>query len=272
MNLIKEICLIFIMGLLSSSNVYSAEYDALGRLKYFEGKEEVSCPVQTKDTAVILVIGQSLSANHHVQNFTTKYKQNVLNFYNGRCYTAASPLLGATSEYGEFTTLMGDMLLESKKYKNVILIPSGIGGSPISRWHKGSDLNDMVIGVIEGLSRTYKITAIIWQQGESDYLSLTSTASYMNSFSSLAKSLLEKAPKAPIFISISSKCGPNWIENNPIALAQNLLIDNKQIFLGVNSDKLLNANDRTPDECHLTESGQVKLSQAYANAIANHQK
>jgi len=261
-----------IMGLLISNSAYSTEFDSMGRLKYYDGKEEVLCPSQTKDTAVILVIGQSLSANHHVQNFTTKYRQNVLNYYNGKCYVAASPLLGATSEYGEFATLMGDMLLETKKYKNVIIVPAGIGGTPIVRWQKGSDLNDMVTSVIEGVSRTYKITAIIWQQGESDYLSLTSTASYMNSFNSLASSLLEKNIKVPIYISISSKCGPNWIENNPISLAQNLLINNKQIFLGVNSDKLLNQSDRTPDECHLTGSGQIKLSQAYANAIANNAK
>jgi len=95
---------IFIMTSLYSLCAISQEFDSLGRLTYIEGKQEISCPIQNKSTAVILVIGQSLSANHASQKFTTKYPESVINYFDGKCYVAASPLLGATNQYGEFIT------------------------------------------------------------------------------------------------------------------------------------------------------------------------
>jgi hypothetical protein len=260
-------CLFFLIGCIWSSYAISIEFDSLGRLIYVSDKQELGCPDQTKDTAVILVIGQSLSANHASQKFTTKYPQSVINYFNDKCYVASSPLLGASSQEGEFITPLADLLIESKQYKTVIIVASGMGGTSIARWQEGGDLNKMISNVIDRLNARYRITDVIWQQGESDYLGLTTTADYVNAFHSLARSLQSNQIIAPIFISISSKCGPHWIENNKTSLAQRLLIDNKLVFLGVNSDQLLEAKDRTPDECHLMGSGQIKIAKSYAEAI-----
>ena len=257
---------------LYSFSAFSAEFDSFSRLTSIEGKEEIACPTQNKSTAVILVIGQSLSANHASQKFTTKYPKSVMNYFNGKCYVAGSPLLGASSEYGEFITPLADMLIESNKIKTVIIAASGIGGTAIGRWAQGGDLNNMIVGVTNQLSDRYKVSEVIWQQGESDYLDFTTTASYINSFNSLTNTLLLQKVQAPIFLSISSKCGPNWVQNNPTAVAQKQLINNQKIFLGVNSDELLDIEDRTPDECHLTGSGQIKIAKSYANAILKHLK
>jgi len=272
-NVIKiELASIYFIIYLYSQSAISAEFDALGRLTYIEGKREVSCPIQNDDTVVMLVIGQSLSANHATQKFTTKYPDSVINYFNNKCYIASSPLLGASSEHGEFITPLADMLIKSKKYKTVVIVASGIGGTSINRWQFGGDLNAMLSKTIGQLSNSYKITHVIWQQGESDYLEHTSTASYINSFDSIVNTLLLKNVDAPIFISISTKCGPNWVEDNPISLAQKKLVDNKKIFIGVNTDILLDAIDRTPDECHLMGAGQIKISASYANAILKHSK
>lgn len=250
----------------------ATEFDSFGRLTSINGKVEVACPIQNKSTAVILVMGQSLSTNESSEKFSTKYPQSAINYFNGKCYAANSPLLGATGENGEFITPLADLLIESKKYKTVIIISSGIGGTAINRWQVKGDLHAMVSKTIDQLSSTYKITHIIWQQGESDYLESTTTPAYVNSFYSLYNALLSKNIQAPVFISISSKCGPKWISNNPISTAQNLLIDNRKIFLGVNSDKLLDSEDRTPDECHLMGSGQLKIAKSYSEAILRHSK
>ncbi|OWS71261.1 hypothetical protein CBI30_07390 [Polynucleobacter aenigmaticus] len=250
----------------------AAEFDSFGRLTSINGKVEVVCPIQNKSTAVILVMGQSLSTNESSEKFSTKYPQSAINYFNGKCYASNSPLLGATGENGEFITALADLLIASKKYKTVIVISTGIGGTAINRWQAKGDLHTMVSKTIDQLSSTYKITQIIWQQGESDYLENTTTTAYINSFYSLYNALLSKKIRAPIFISISSKCGPNWIDNNPISTAQNLLIDNKKIFLGVNSDKLLDSEDRTPDECHLMGSGQLKIAKSYYEAFLKYSK
>jgi hypothetical protein len=45
-----------------------------------------------------------------------------------------------------------------------------------------------------------------------------------------------------------------------------MLIDNKTIFLGVNTDELVEVKDRY-DTCHFSESGQIKTAKALANSI-----
>lgn len=267
----RDLLLVLICLSIFSLPATAAEFDSFGRLTSINGKVEVACPIQNKSTAVILVMGQSLSTNESSEKFSTKYPQSAINYFNGKCYASNSPLLGATGENGEFITVLADLLIASKKYKTVIVISTGIGGTAINRWQAKGDLHTMVSKTIDKLSSTYKITQIIWQQGESDYLEKTTTTAYINSFYSLYNALLSKI-RAPIFISISSKCGPNWIDNNPISIAQNLLIDNKKIFLGVNSDKLLDSEDRTPDECHLMGSGQLKIAKSYYEAFLKYSK
>lgn len=75
---------------------------------------------------------------------------------------------------------------------------------------------------------------------------------------------------APLFIAISTYCGNpfRWKPNNPIALTQAALIDNKKVFLGVNSDAILNVDDRALlNPCHFNIKGQLKVAESYADAI-----
>jgi len=70
-------------------------FDEAGRLASDDRKKAVACPQQTDRAAVLLLIGQSNAGNHAGQRFRSEHGENVVNFYNGRCYVAASPLLGA---------------------------------------------------------------------------------------------------------------------------------------------------------------------------------
>ena len=79
--------------------------DPSGRLLNYAGKIEIQCPEQTRGTAVILIAGQSNAANSGAQRHSTRYPDRVLNFMGGRCYVAASPLLGSTGFAGESWTL-----------------------------------------------------------------------------------------------------------------------------------------------------------------------
>jgi hypothetical protein len=220
-------------------------FDDYGRLIYAPQKQAVACPVQSADTAVLLVIGQSNAANHAEKNFTTQYPQQVFNYFNGQCYVAASPLLGASGEQGEFITPLADNLITNKVYNSVIIVSSAIGGTSIIHWQKDGNLNEMLISTLKQLSTQYKITEIIWHQGESDFVSATPQKIYINAFNSLLTSLAENNITAPVFISISTKCGPGmerniynpgasgvWDQNNSVALGQKKLIDNSRVFLG----------------------------------------
>lgn len=237
-------------------------------------KREVECPAQSPTTGVLFVIGQSNAANGAERRVKTRFPDRVLNYFDGHCFVAASPLLGSGGTEGEFITLLADQLIASGTYKSVMIIASAISGSQISRWQKGGDLNQMMLSTVIGSKSRYRITDIVWHQGEGDFLLDTPASDYVAAFSSMRKSLLDIGVNAPIFISVSTYCGADkkWTSGNSIAKAQGTLIDSKaRILLGANTDALLGATDRRKnDQCHLSESGQRKTATAYATAIRDY--
>lgn len=270
------ICLIFVILLLLNSIFEENKFDSIGRLISSPNKTSTTCPNQSKgtDTAVLLAIGQSNSANHAEKKVTTKYPKNVFNYFNGKCYVAASPLLGATGEKGEFITLLADKLIEKKTYKSVVIVSSGIGGTPIARWQAGGDLNDMLSDIITSVQKNYRVTDVVWHQGEADYFNGTSADEYEQSFKSLRESLLRLGVKSPIFISIATKCtnSSSWKVSNAVGISQERLTNGNQAILAANTDTLLDKKDRLSDGCHFSESGQYKAAIAYAEAISKYRK
>jgi hypothetical protein len=242
-----------------------AVHDSHGRLVFYPGKTEKPCPTQTARTAVILAIGQSNVANHAAARVATRHPAAVINYFDGKCYVAASPLLGASGDGGEFLTLLADRLVEDDVYGNVVIVASGLGGMPIALWQRDGRLNDMLIRTLKDLAPGYRVTQVIWQQGESDFLEATPAADYVASFRSLVDVLSENGVDAPLFIAVSTRCGP-WTADNPIAAAQRSVVDDKRVFLGVDTDSLLAREDRY-DDCHFSESGQRKAAAGYADAI-----
>jgi len=258
-------------GQSKADEVQLSQFDSVGRLTSYPEKTQVDCPVQGKDTGVLLILGQSNAANHAEKKFTTRYPDKVVNYFDGKCYVASSPLLGATGQGGEFITLLADLLISKGTYKNIVIIDAAVEGSPISRWIRHGDLNESLIALINAVQTTFHITDVIWHQGETDAATQFSTTAkvYVASFQSLVATLTEQKVRAPIFISIATRwcqAGAKWTEANPVALGQRMLIDNQNIFFGVDTDKLVGLNDRY-DTCHFSESGQVKTAEAFADSI-----
>jgi hypothetical protein len=244
-------------------------FDSLGRLTFDPYKKQVKCPVQAEDTGVLLIIGQSNAANYGEKKFTTQYPRNVVNYFNGRCYVASSPLLGAGGQRGEFYTPLADRLISKGTYRNIVIIAAGVGGSSIARWQRGGDLNEDLIALIKEVQAKFRITEVIWHQGESELLLRTTAKVYVASFQSLLGTLTEFKVSAPTFVSIATRScnAANWTEANPVAIGQRLLIDNRRIFLGADTDKLVELRERD-DRCHFSETGQLKTAEAFADSIA----
>jgi hypothetical protein len=252
-----------------------AVYDQFGRLVGFRDKDEIECPRQTEKTWVILIAGQSNAANSGGQRYAGK--QNVINYFGGKCYQATSPLLGATGILGDSWTPLGNKLVDAHLADQVILIATAISGTSIMRWQPGADMNEMLQSVLRDASKHYKITHILWEQGAADLGNLTEEQ-YVQMFTSLVDSIRRTGTEAPVYVSVSTRCELTdfpWTPNNPIAAAQKEIADSgKGIFPGVDSDALLGPLDRM-DDCHLARSGQEKMSDAWvkvlsasANAIA----
>ncbi len=244
-------------------------YDIFTRLTDFPGKNELPCPAQTEKTEVLLLIGQSNAGNQAGQRYSSVHDDKVINYFGGKCFIAASPLLGTTGFYGESWTLLGNKLISLGLADRVILIPAGIGGSPIRRWKEGGDINRMLLSVLDEANSRYRITHVLWHQGEADFSDKTPRDDYVKMFISLVDSLRHKNVMAPIFPSVATKCEivPTWIPENPVALAQRSLIDKeRKIFQGVDTDSILDSKDRY-DDCHFSGTGQEKFANAWVQVL-----
>lgn len=244
------------------------DFDRYGRLTAYPGKEEVTCPAQTPRTMVLLAIGQSNTGNHAGQRYASDYDAQVLNYWNGKCFKAQSPLLGTTGQQGESWTLLGNKLIQSGMAEQVILVPIGIGGTPVYRWQAGGDLNKMMLGALAGMKQ-YSVTHILWHQGETDFHEQTSQEKYEVAFKSMLNAIKGVGVDAPVWVSVASKCGLGyWSTTNPVADAQkNLPNMGLNIFAGPNTDHILTQIDRY-DDCHFSGSGQEKFAQAWVDAMA----
>ena len=255
----------------------SRNFNEFGAFSNLAKKREVLCPAQDTSTAVVLVLGQSNSANHAEKKFSTQYPTKVLNYYLGKCYSAESPLLGASGVEGEYLTLLGDLLIKEGNLSNVVLINKSIGGTTVSDWSGQGRFSSDLVTKLNALNFKYRVTHTIWHQGESDFTSNTSFKEYRESFQELQLTLNRTSVTAPIFIVISTICGFNstWTAQNPVATAQKSLIDNRDIFLGIDADATLLTSDRraqSPSQepnCHLSEKGQVKVAKSISNKILN---
>ena len=246
-------------------------FDEYGRLAEFPGKTEVPCPVQTERTGVLLVIGQSNAANSAEKLVYTKFPEANVNFFRGRCYVSESPLLGSTNRGGEWITLLGDHLIEQGSYDNIVLIPSAVGGSVIARWAHGGDLNEMLISAIQSIEDAYRVTNVVWHQGEGDVAMFTHTPTYVSMFESLMFSLGQAGVDAPFFMSIASLCSERrppytkWVSN-----AQRELIDkHENIVLGVDTDAIVPLEDRH-DRCHFGAGAQERVAAELASQIGRY--
>jgi hypothetical protein len=241
--------------------------DRFGHLAAYPGKTEVACPEQTADTAFLLVMGQSNAANHGDTRVTTHHPESVLNFFAGKCYVAASPLLGATGEGGEFVTPLADELVDRGVFRSVIVMNTAVTDTQISRWQRDGDLNLATLDALRSLRPGYRVTQVVWHQGENDLRFETTGKVYQASFRSMLGALRDAGVDAPVFLAVATTCGRWRRENNDVATAQRALVDDRTIFLGADTDALLDQHDRSGDACHLSGSGARKTALAYAAAI-----
>jgi hypothetical protein len=241
--------------------------DDRDRLVAFGGKEEVPCPDQTALTKVFLIAGQSNAANSGGQRWIGL--PGVINYFAGKCYLAASPLLGSTGIAGDAWTLLGNKLVEQGLADQVILVASAMSGTSITRWEAGGDLNPMLMSVIADASKRYRITDVLWHQGEWDVGNL-SRDQYRQKFLSLLGTIRHGGVDAPVYVSIATRCELTdipWKADNEISAAQRSLPNAKlNIRQGVNTDELVRRFDRV-DDCHFAETGQEKMADGWVKIL-----
>jgi len=214
-----------------------------------------------KRVMVAIVFGQSNSANYGESR--KRSKEGVYNFYKGKLYRADDPLLGATGDQGSVWTRLGDRIIEEKLYDEVIFIPIGIGSTSIARWTIGGDLHSRIINAISEVTQNgLKVTHLLWHQGESDIK--TSKQEYKKMFMDMLYDIRSRGIKAPIYVSIATRCERSIL--NEIQEAQAELVDiSSGIYPGPNTDGL--GFCYRYDGCHFSDEGLEKYAELWMEKL-----
>jgi hypothetical protein len=218
-----------------------------------------------------LILGQSNAANAGGQRFQSKAGTRIINFHAGKCFIAASPLLGSTLFYGEYWTLLGNKLVEANIFDTVVLVPAAFGRTEIAQWVPGGDLDRAFRQTISDMNLAgYRPSHVLWQQGEQDFFYGTDQATYESRFMAMLGTLRDKGITAPMFVSVATKCNVlrHYNAPNPIQRALRALPGKLPgVFPGVDTDALLTDLDRY-DDCHFSASGQHKVADAWFELLS----
>lgn len=240
------------------------------RLVAFPNKMKVDCPAADARTLVLLVAGQSNAANSAGQKFQSTHGANVVNFFEGKCVIAKSPLLGSTGEWGEPWTLLANKLIDKGVADRVVIAPVAFGGSAIRAWASG-ELRKSLLDTIASVRKRYQVSGVIWYQGESDFIFSTPEAEYRDDLSTLIGLIRRAGVSAPIYLTAASRCANsdwNWSPDNAVVRAQRSAVNSSaQVFMGVDADSLLTGFDRY-DDCHLSASGVDKITDEWTSVLA----
>ena len=163
----------------------------------------IDCPT---DVPVLLIIGQSNAANYG----ETRGISRAANFYQGRCYQARDPLLGASGDRGSIWTRM--------PFKGVIA-PIAIGSSRMEEWAPGGRLFPRIqLTILQLREAGMPPTHALILQGASDARRGTDPKAYLKNARNLVAYL--KARGVKVYMGKASGCGDTKHEGIRQAQAQ----------------------------------------------------
>jgi hypothetical protein len=197
----------------------------------------LACP---SDGLTILVLGQSNASNTVGARF--KSRRGVLNWFDGKCYIAAGPMLGSDSGWGSIWPLVGDALIDANAARSVTFANLTLGGTTARQWADS------------------RIDFVLWQQGEAD--ALTPVDSYRAEVESVFDVVRSRYPNASFVVARASLCGA--MPSRPALLAAQSSLHGT--LPGPNTDSLDDYSDRY-DGCHFSETGARKLAALWTASL-----
>lgn len=223
-------------------------------------------------TAVIVVLGQSNAANHGSGRYIAKHRVDNFNIYDGKCYHAADPLLGASADGGNFATRLGDKLIEAGLFDRVILAPIAMGGTTVEQWAGEGMFNRRIVVLIRRLFDSgLTIDFIIWQQGEGNTgAGDIGGRQYRKNLWEVVDTFRKFKVSAPFFVALATFCGGPHNNAENIRAGQKSAVNAKAgVFLGADTD-LIGIEHRW-DGCHFSETGLEMAASSWLQIIGDFQ-
>ncbi|MBY5831209.1 sialate O-acetylesterase [Rhizobium leguminosarum] len=214
-------------------------------------------------TAVILVIGQSLSVNEVPTVYVPTHTAiDQLNIFDGKLYRAKDPLLGINVSGGAVTDLRGtwmlrmaDKLIADGHFDRVVLVPMAVGNTRADQWASETTapylFNKINVVALRLRDAGLPCTAIMWGQGESDTSAGTSQASYTASLQKVIAEFNHAIPNCPILVAQESYY--YGATSAAVVAAQASVVNGTTVFAGENVDSI--GSGGRYDNTHLNETG-----------------
>ena len=263
---------------------YPAAADGPSAAHADKASAAVPCPKMHAGLKVILVVGQSQAANSpDTITEDTRYKGPAdahilnLNVYDGKCYVARDPLLGATGQGGSLWLRLAHHLIATGKAREVVLMPIAVGGTSISEWVEGGRYHRKLIVAIHHLhALNLAPSDLYWMQGATDAINKMPAEQYRASLQQLIQLWRQQGWSARVWVAQDTICRQPWLINPKLAKVHQSEEDARQAIragqrgLAASGDALAGIDldnwgiSSRPDQCHL---GTTAIDQA-ASAIA----
>lgn len=258
---------------------YDGEQPIYGPIPNAGGKSVVLCRIPLVKNTVVVTLGQSNVANFCGGKYIAQHEVANFNLYDGKCYSAADPLVGASGDGGNFATRLGDVLISRRLAERVVLAPIGMGNTRIEDWAPGGVFHRRILVLIRRLYEA-ELTPdlIVWQQGEGNANDHDLAGErYRRHLLGIVQTFRDYGISAPFAIAQCTICGkphPNpFIRVARAFWRRNIRVGQRRAAesgvgtcLGPDTD-LIGYEDRF-DCCHMAESGAQKQAEMWADAIA----
>jgi Carbohydrate esterase, sialic acid-specific acetylesterase len=236
-------------------------------------KERASSTIQgdRSRAAVVITLGQSNAANHGGGHYTATKCVDNFNVYDGSCYHAADPLLGASGEGGNFATRFGDMVIERGLFDRVIIAPIAIGGTTVEQWAEEGLFNRRILALVRRLhDASLTPDFILWQQGEGNRgLVDPGGHQYCKNLLEVVQTFRRFGVDAPFFIALA---GDDFSLGGPaqqyVRLGQ-LSAIHPELGTYFGPDTNIIGREHCSDPVHLTESGISMLAKMWVDTLTD---
>jgi Carbohydrate esterase, sialic acid-specific acetylesterase len=219
-------------------------------------------------TAVVVVLGQSNAANHGEGQYASSEGVYNFNVYDGCCYHAVDPLLGATGSGGNFATRFGDIIKRRKLFDQVIIAPIATAGSTVEDWANGGKLNRLILLLIRRLcDAALAPDFILWQQGignigTEDF----GGRRYKKNLLEVVRTFRSFGINAPFVVALESGSVVGDIGAKNIRSGQYATVNGEiGTILGPDIDSI--GKEHRSDGCHFKESGLQVAATMWADAL-----
>jgi lysophospholipase L1-like esterase len=211
---------------------------------------------------VALILGQSNAANSG--DGPRISVDSAFNLYDGKCYRAADPLLGATDGKANVFTRVAGIAISRGLYDSVVLASAAIGGESVAGFAPGgASHQQMMAKIAQAQSSGFTFTHVFWLQGESDAAAKTPPDIYSRDLERIVQAIRDAGVYAPIYIAKETRCG----DTGPYEGIRSVQSANATLNLRAGPDLDVLGPEWRLDGCHFNASGLSRAAEMIVDSI-----